>query len=47
MSGELVPRPFEVPVPRRTGKVMRAMVNSTRVEQGAIRAITRIGRIIA
>lgn len=43
MSGELVPRPFEVPVPRRTSKVLRAMTNETRMEQAAIRAISRIG----
>ena len=43
MSGELIPRAFEMPVPRHTHKVLRAMVNETRMEQAAIRAVTRIG----
>lgn len=43
MSGELVPRAYSTPVPRHTQKVLRGMVNETRMEQAAIRAITRIG----
>lgn len=43
MSGELIPRAYNTPVPHRTQKVLRGMVNETRMEQAAIRAITRIG----
>lgn len=43
MSGELVPRAFNTPVPRHTQKALHAMTNETRMEQAAIRAITRIG----
>lgn len=39
----IVPRSVETPVSFSAGKTMRRMINATRIEQGAIRAITRIG----
>jgi len=43
MSGELARRPFQTPVARHTQNTLRDMVDASRIEQAALRAVTSIG----
>lgn len=43
MAGELVQRQVGVTVPRGTQKVLGTIVNETRLQQAATRAITSVG----